>query len=100
MTSNTTDIMNTASFADWCEKQGGRHYDYLDIFNCAVAQYLKAHGHTGVHVTARSWGGATRWWRIWEHLIFSRPLPAGWGDALVSLPHTFSALAKRLREVS
>lgn len=43
-------LLTVKRFVDWLKKQPPRRrYRYMDNTNCILCQYLKAHGHTGVH---------------------------------------------------
>jgi hypothetical protein len=78
-------------FTDWARQQGDAQYDYGDITNCALCQFLNANGYAK---TPRV-GGDT--WRdasvkpMQRHDIDERL-----AEALVSEPRTFAALADRL----
>ena len=91
MTSNTTDVMNTARFADWCEQQVDREYDYLDPGSCALFQYLTSEGEPVLAVGGDHWEDTDGKC----HELSGEIVKALWPR-----PRTFSALAKRLREVS
>lgn len=81
-------------FAAFCRTKGDEGYDYLDPWECACAQFLKASGRAAAPSTA---GG------FWVDRAIDRyarhPLPNGLdgiGGALLEDPRTFSALATRL----
>jgi hypothetical protein len=70
------------AFADWCEKQpADLAYDYMDLENCAVAQYARSLGTKSPFITHS---------RFWSN-----------SESLAALsPRTFGALAARLRAAS
>ena len=77
-------------FRPWVERQSGS-YHYGNTDQCAFARYLLAQGADWVAV-----GGLSVDYRVGTRL-FSRRFPLEVGDALVARPHTYEALAERLK---
>lgn len=76
-------------FTDWCREQGEVEYDYGDVSNCALCQFLNANGYTERAIV----GGSC--WR--EFTSDQRhDLDRVMVGALLEKPHTFAALADRL----
>jgi hypothetical protein len=75
-----TDKLTLAAFAEFCEsKPADEKYEYIDVGNCACAQFAKSIGFS-------------------SQADLPQPL---WEDAeeqACQRPRTFGALAKRLRE--
>lgn len=66
------------AFADWCEKQpADQRYRYLSLRNCACAQFAQ-------HNKVGDWMDTSEFWMSAD-------------DYAVKEPHTFGALALRLR---
>lgn len=71
-------IKSRENFVTWLGQQpADKVYDYYDPHNCAVAQYLAAHGQE----SARSWPKLER--RL------------GWFEIVVNHPRTFGAAYQR-----
>lgn len=89
-------LLTKEAFAGWCEKQpADKEYHYTDSRGCPVFLYLKFAGLHPHSVGPDDWAS-----KSWMGLkLTERPLPDGWNDAAVSFPHTFGALAARLRGV-
>ena len=81
-------MLTIEAFAEWAEKQpADGTYDYMNSCGCAFQQYALVVGLENPMVGSTFWyvGGV------------KRPLPE-WIDIAVSgQPHTFGALASRLR---
>lgn len=78
------------AFADWCEtKPSIEHYHYWSN-NCAVGQFLS---HAGIEVECV--GGTT--WTPKGFPVGAMEIPSAMVDPLAYAPHTFGALAARLR---
>lgn len=74
------------AFAEFCEKQpADKEYDYCTAAECAVAQYLSSIKAPKVKLNSSE-----------IDAMFGVTV----GNAVVDEPHTFSALAKRLRETA
>jgi hypothetical protein len=73
-------LYTTKSFARWLRKQpSDQAYDFGDIYRCAVAQYLRAHG-----VAVR------------DCALSSNELGSlGWFNIVIEVPRTFGAAAQR-----
>ena len=92
--------LSIEAFADWCEKKpADETYDAGDTHACALAQYARSIGFphgmgngcgTGIYMR--------RFFGDWRQVTFL-PSKNNLGTPL-SKPHTFGALAKRLREAS
>jgi len=88
--------LSPEAFADWCDKQPPyKVYVYRGQCICAFAQYLTAIGIVEAHVGPDNWCGID-----WSGLPVAQVLPLGVQNAVVAKPHTFGALAKRLRAVA
>lgn len=76
------------AFTEWVEKQPERRkYDFEASYGCAFNQYLASIGISNACVVYREWRQRGEW----------RPIPKGCPDAIMAGPHTFGALATRLR---
>lgn len=75
-------MLTLESFADWCEKQPEEKlYEWGSKRHCAIAQYASALGNRDLY-----------------EKISNLPVHAGSCETLAfDPPHTFGALAKRLR---
>jgi len=83
-------VLSLEAFADWCEKQGDREYEYTDPDDCAITQYLRFLGFENVSV-------------VMNFYIMNgefRELPENFSGHAIRKPRTFSALAARLRSAS
>jgi len=78
-------VLSLEAFADWCEKQGDREYDYWDIKDCAVRQYARFLGMEVDSFIGPPWGEMNA--AAAQH-EFAKDVT------------TFSALAARLRSSS
>lgn len=81
-------VLSLEAFADWCEKQGDREYDYYESRVCAVAQYANFVGLDELYHA--------------EQMNFSSQhfFVAMSDGPACTRPWTFSALAARLRSAS
>jgi len=84
-------VLSLEAFADWCEKQGDREYDYLDPGNCAVAQYAVFLGMKDQWLAYRN-----PFWH--EANTIAGDFDGDYGQDEVL--DTFSGLAARLRSAS
>jgi hypothetical protein len=86
---------SVAEFLDWARrKPAGERYDYNDIANCAMCQFLR---ETGRALEPR----VSSTWRERYVPNSRRPLPPKLDNALASLGGwTFGALVKRLEALS
>ena len=75
-------IYSTENFLAWLESQPRqKSYLYINPTNCAVTQYLQAHGVP-----------------IWDCILEVETIRAlGWEDIVIARPQTFGAAAKRAR---
>lgn len=94
-----TSFLTLEAFAEWCEKQpaDGR-YDPADPYNCAATQFIRA---IEPRCVISGWGDyiAYRgWWPFRRAVRFETPVNLLRGGGVFEHPHTFGALAKRLRE--
>lgn len=87
--------LSLEAFADWCEKQpADKEYSYIDSENCAVTQYMRACGFPCAYSNRDKW-----YERRDNQTWYAHKAPERRMDILAcELPHTFGALAKRLRE--
>lgn len=90
-------VLSLEAFADWCEKQGDREYNYCDPDNCAISQYFHFLGHPKATI-ALNYVSLEGGCAISSH--FSRQFPDGMRAAALTRPWNFSALAARLRSAS
>lgn len=89
---NETDRAFISEFAAFCRTKGDEGYDYWDTLNCAVAQFVRASGK-GVSAGGLTWADNNNK----RHLMPDGFVTNGNRDGvIISLPHTFSALADRL----
>lgn len=84
------DLLSTAKLKAWLEKQPiNKVYNYGDPMSCLLAQYVEAHGHTGVfvgtHTIRSSWFGK------------ELELPRALYTAVTPKPHTYGEALRRLR---
>lgn len=77
--------MDIAKFKAFCAERTGP-YDYMDNRNCAVAQFLRAEGHSWVNVGGRTYDTSKDTYVI----------PLAIRHAANEEPFTFEALAARL----
>lgn len=83
-------IFSNEAFADWCDQQGDRNYNYLGLFSsCAIKQYFLEKG-----VQVRSVAGHT--WK--DKQWIKHQLPPAWVRPTSTRPWNFKALAQRLRD--
>ncbi len=49
-------LLNLPKFIAWLEtKDPNEKFNYLNNYNCALAQYAKAHGYSNVYVLGYKW---------------------------------------------
>lgn len=88
------DPFSLKSFAMWLETQpANERYSFLNVSNCAYAQYLKAKGYRFVLIGGFSFSHG------WRTFIPSagRPLTADVRHVLNGHPYTFGAALQRAR---
>ena len=76
-------IFSNEAFVNWLEAQPpNKTYRYVDHNNCAIAQYLKAQGFTGIEI-----GSQDMEYRDASGRLYREYLPQGW-NAAVSPTHS------------
>jgi len=87
-------IFSNEAFAEWCEQQGDKKYNYYGNYlypyqqRCAIHQYLISKGVNVKSVTAHHW---------YDENNISHNLPKDWALPACQHPWNFKDLAKRLQ---
>ena len=97
-------FVNYEAFANWCEKQGNRSYDYTRPDGCAYYQYLSSLGLAVQGVQAGYWI-ERRWSPDCIHLDYINhnidpEIQRQLGSKKKGQKWTFASLAQRLRETA
>lgn len=86
-------IFSNEAFAEWCERQGDRTFNYIPAQcceGCAIEQYLT---YCGFDIA----GVGGEYYRLNSNPGENIYFPKDWAHAVIQYPSTFAEVAKALR---